>query len=171
MNIRKWGRRLLAAFGVAAILVCPWPSSRSTQERAAAAAIDSLVSGSAVWHVPLSYPLRQNHYPLPDAQDFAHNSIYLANDTTLDLRRAIAQHRLKPFEHDDQQDLEERMDGWYREHRLIVITNEDTWESDGIEPALRINYFYGSLAAQAYRLRIYRCMLGTFVFYDHEWSS
>jgi len=171
MKKRKWLRCFFAALIVAVILLCPLPITRATKELAAAKAIAALFNSSTVIHVSQQELPWGPIDPLPSAGYFGYDSIYLCNEANLDLGDSIQRYKLKEFTDDDDEELLDDNSRWYSQNRLVCITNKDPLpEDDGDEPALRLSCFFGSLAGNGFRLRIYRCILGTFVFYDYEFS-
>lgn len=62
-------------------------------------------------------------------------------------------------------------DDWFRRGNVLVEVTDRDPTARSPEPGLRFNYYHGSMAAQGYRVRIYRCLLGTFAWYTLEWAS
>lgn len=52
--------------------------------------------------------------------------------------------------------------GWYEKNLLIEVTSD---------PDLRFNVYHGWMGAQGYRVRVYRCLLGSFAYFTCEWVS
>ncbi len=60
--------------------------------------------------------------------------------------------------------------GWYAEGNVLLELTDHT-PDDPTARGLRLNVYHGSLAAQGYRVFVYRCLLGTIARYSIEWVS
>ncbi len=144
-------------FCLLALLLVPLPAKITPQDEADAAAyaVDSLLSGRRVW-------TGRGLEPLYDAAFVQKKKrLYLENLAGIDESRlkakgllAISAERQLKIQPDDG----------------VIGFSRETFKE---EPAAHLQFYYsdGNTGAQGYEIRIYKCLLGRYFVFVHQWVS
>jgi hypothetical protein len=163
-DVRQWSwskRRLatiaLVLLSLTALLFFPLPLSITPQDEvdAAAFAVDSLLSGRRIW---TGRGLERLH----DAAFIQKKKrLYLENlagidDSGLKAMGLLAISGDRPFK--------------FKPEDGVIGFSRETFKD---EPAahLQFYYSYGNVGAQGYEIRVYKCLLGRYFVFVHQWVS
>lgn len=157
MSKRKLAIAVAICLGAVVLLLVPLPLSITPQDEADAAAyaVDSLLSGRRVW-------TRRGLEPLYDAAFIQKKKrLYLENlagidDSGLKAKGLLAISGGGPFRIKPE-------DG-------VIGFSRETFKE---EPAAHLQFYYsfGNVGAQGYEIRIYKCLLGRYFVFVHQWVS
>lgn len=141
------------------LALAPLPVRHKDRENVVEYSIKALLSGRRV------VVLNRGYIPLYDSDWYnEYKKLYYEND--IDVDTAIYERLgLKACAPEDA-----KVGFDFRGKAFIQFTGQDVTDGTG-SPGLHFNYYHGSLAAQGYRVIIYRNVLGRFIFYIHEWVS
>ena len=157
---RKW-IWWLAPLLVAAVLFWPLPLRQSDLEFAIQASVHSLQNETSVF-------LDWKRQPFYDANlisnssrkwHFRNNTAILVNATDFSM---------SPFPKQQHDNLGS---DWFDHNILVEISMAPVGNATQDDGVLRFNVYHGWLAAQGYRVRIHRCLIGRFCWYNIEWVS
>lgn len=145
---------LLSSF---ALLVVPLPLTITAQDEAEAAAfaVNSLKSGQRVWTGRGLEPLYDSAFLQKKKR------LFLENRAGID-DRGLKAKGLLALSADDPVKLE-LDDG-------VIGFSRETFKE---EPAAHLQFYYsfGNVGAQGYEIRIYKCLLGRYIVFVHQWVS
>jgi hypothetical protein len=161
---RKRKRRLIAAVVAVAVigLFLPLPVREADRERVVRNAVVSLLEDRRVF-------LDWKYIPLYDSGfiNKAKCTLFYRNDTSLS-SGIFDELGIQALPEDYRNRLPP---GWLDQGNVLIeITFKDVTPKAG-RPHLRFNCYHGSLAAQGYKVRVYRCLLGAFGLFSCEWVS
>ena len=169
LRIRRWFATVAASI---AILSFPLPLRTSDKERIIADSALHLVNVEPVHQrfPPEGEPNGWQYMPFIESEGIKTHGLrwHLVNDTNLDCSLLQERGFLTMAGHEFRAATKDV--SWYEANAALEITTHDpTGENAGGH--LRFNYYYGWLGAQGFRVRAYRCLLGTWFYFEREWVS